>query len=179
MRYLADSAAVGPDLGREALRVTALADDGGLYPRYRQAYLESKSEDQKSNILSSIYFSDPDVIREHLDFSISPAVPAGDAVVGIALYATLLDDQTVLYEWLAENLDAFLAKIPAYYHGLMPQMASGGCNRTTLAQMQDFFGSRGEQYALALSRAKESIENCMNRREREREGLEQFLSQYR
>ena len=179
IRYLADPATVGPDLGREALRVTALADDGGLYSRYRQAYLESKSEDQKSNILSSIYFSDPDVIREHLDFSISPAVPAGDAVVGIALYATLLDDHAVLYEWLAENLDAFLAKIPAYYHGLMPQMASGGCNRTTLAQMQDFFGPRGEQYAVALSRAKESIENCMNRREREREGLEQFLSQYR
>ena len=179
MRYLADPATVGPDLGREALRVTALADDGGLYPRYRQAYLESKSEDQKTSILTSIYFSDPQVIREHLDFSISPSVPAGDAVAGIALYATLLDDHTVLYGWLAENLDAFLAKIPAYYHGLMPQMASGGCNKTTLAQMEDFFGPRGDQYALALSRAKESIENCMNRREREREGLEQFLSQYR
>jgi len=179
LRYLADPSAVGSDLGREALRVTALADDGSLYPRYRQAYLQSKSEDQKSNILASIYFGNPAVIREHLDFAISPAVPAGDAVAGIALYATLLDDHAILYDWLGENLDAFLAKVPSYYHGLLPQLLDDGCNRTTLAQMQEFFGPRGEQYALALKRAKETIENCVSRREREHEGLEQFLSQYR
>ncbi|MDH4108757.1 MAG: M1 family metallopeptidase [Gammaproteobacteria bacterium] len=179
MRYLGDPAGIGSDLGREALRVTSLSDDGGLYPRYRQAYLESKSEDQKSNILTSIYFHDPDVIREHLDFTISPAVPAGDAPAGFALYASLLDDHAVLYEWLGENFDAFLGKIPAYYHGLLPQLASGGCNATTLGQLKAFFGTRGEQYALALGRAAEAIENCMGRREREREGLQQFLAQYR
>jgi len=177
--YFVDSDTVPRGLAREAMRVTALHDDGSRYEQYIDTYLESEDETQKSNILGAIYFDDPDIIRKHLDFSISPAVPAGDAANGIRFFGFVLDDQTILFEWLDENLDAFVTKLPAYYKPSLPQVLDTPCDAANLKLFQDFFGPRDEVYADSLARVVESTENCINQRKRYAPDLQAFLAPYK
>jgi len=176
--YLDSADSVQPGLALEALRVSAMNGDRKLYERYRKAYLESESEGQKSNILSSIYFSDPEIVKRHLDFSISPAVPAGDAATGISLFAYLLEDDSILYEWLAANLDAFEAKIPEYQRNALPQIIGDTCNEKGLSLLQEFFGDRGDKYATSLAKQVETTESCIASKKRQAADFNQFLEQY-
>ena len=176
--YLESADSVPSGIAIEALRITALNDNGSRYEQYQKAYLDSGSEDQKSNILSAIYFDEPAVIRRHLDFSISPAVPAGDAPNGLAFFAYVLDDDSILFEWLDENLDAFEAKVPAYYVPLLPQIVADTCNADGVAMLTAFFGARGEKYAASLAKAVETAESCVSRKTRHASDLDEFLLQY-
>jgi aminopeptidase N len=177
--YLVDPDAVPRGLAREAMRVTAMHDDGSRYEQYIDAYLESEDETQKSNILGAIYFDEPDIVRKHLDFSISPAVPAGDAANGISFFGFVLGDQTILFEWLDENLDAFVAKLPAFYEQSLPEVLDTPCDVANLKLFEDFFGPRDEVYADSLARVVESTENCINQRERYAPDLQKFLAPYK
>ena len=176
--YLANPGNVPRGLAREAMRVTAMNDDGSRYEQYRDAYLNSADEAQKSNILSAMYFDDPDVIKQHLDFSISAAVPAGDAATGIGFFGTVLEDQAILFDWLSENLDAFLAKLPAYYQPILPQVLDTPCDTANLQLLKDFFEARDDVYAESLARVVESAEHCINYRDRYSGDVQEFLAPY-
>ena len=178
-KYFASANSVPPGIAREAMRVTALNDDGSRYDDYQQAYLSSASERQKSSILSAMYFDNPEVVREHLDFSISSAVPAGDATTGINVFGGILEDLTPVYDWLEENLDAFEAKIPAFYHPMLPQIVGDTCSPRGLKLLKSFFDQRQEKYAESLAKAVESAESCIDRRKRHAGDLQQFLQPYR
>jgi alanyl aminopeptidase len=177
-RYLSSPGAVNSDIGREALRITALADDGGRYEDYIETYLGSRSARQKSAILSATYFQDPKIVERHFDFLLSAAVQSGDAIRGIGAYADVLDDHATIYGWLGNNLAALEAKIPQYQRALLPERLIGICTSANLQLMQEFFGNRGEKYAESLSKASESLKTCIGRRERERDALLAFLAQY-
>ena len=176
--YLADSTSVPAGLALEAMRVTAMNDDGSKYEQYREACLESTDETQKSSILSAVYFDNPDVVRQHLDFSISPAVPAGDAAKGIRFFGFVLENQSILFDWLDENLDAFVAKLPAFYQPMLPEVLDTPCDAANLQLFTNFFGPRGDVYAESLERVVESAENCIHRRERYAPDLQKFLEPY-
>jgi len=177
-RYLADHTSVQGDLALEALRVSALNGNAELYARYREAYLKSDSEDQKSTILYAMYFRDPAIVREHLDFAITEAVPAGDAVSALSNFAYVLDDHAPLYAWLEKNLDALQAKIPEFITPLLPLGMQSVCDAHNLALLKEFFGPRGEVYAASLTKAVETIEDCIAKKAREGAGLEAFLAAY-
>ena len=176
--YFDSADSVPSGVALEAMRVTALNSDGSKYDRYQKAYLSATSERQKSNILSAIYFDNPDVVAKHLDFSISPAVPAGDAAKGVYAFGGLLEDPTPVYDWVEENLDAFEAKIPAFYHPLLPQIVGGTCSPIGLKSLREFFDQRDEKYAESLAKAVESAESCIVRRKRHAADLQQFLQPY-
>ena len=177
-QYLDSPTSVSADLGREALRVAALSNDGGLYEQYQQAYLKSSSADFKSNILASIYFDNEEIIREHLDFSMSSAVTAGDALTGLTLFAATIEDHTPLYNWLNDNMDTLLGKIPEFRHAFLPQFMAPTCNQANLDMLKNFFEPLGDAYSASLVKAVETSENCIARKEREREALVQFLQKY-
>jgi alanyl aminopeptidase len=149
-----------------------------LYARYRAAYLKSESEDQKSTILYAMYFRDPAIVGEHLDFAISEAVPAGDAVSALSNFAYVLDDHAPVYAWLEKNLDALQAKVPEYMSPLLPLVMQSACDAHNLSLLKDFYGRRGEVYAASLTKAVETIEDCIGRKAREGAALEAFLAAY-
>ncbi|MBT6625873.1 MAG: M1 family metallopeptidase [Gemmatimonadetes bacterium] len=178
-RYLEAPESVDADLAREALRTTALGDDGRRYAQYKQVYLSSSSADQKTNILTSMYFDDPDIVRQHLDFSISADVPAGDAATGLFRFNYVLHDHAILYDWLASNEEAFLKKIPEVYHGILPRIIGASvCSDSNLELLRTFFADRGELYQASLAKTVEGAQLCMERRARHDTALIEFLAQY-
>ena len=165
-------------LALEAMRILALHDDGGLYDKYITAYKESRSTDQRSNILNAMYFDEPEIVARHLEFSLSDDVQAGDSLTGLLRFAYVLDDHASLYEWLGENLDRVLAKAPAYYKPILPYMLADSCDRENLDLLIDFFGDRGDEYQAALAKATEQQEFCIARRNRHADKIGEFLSRY-
>ena len=176
--YLVSADAVDSNLASTILRVTALNDDGDRYEKYIDAYLESSDGRQKTNIFQALVFKNPDIVRKALDFSISDAVMAGDANYTLATYPSMLDDHTILYEWLEANLGAFEAKIPSLQQQQLPTTMAGICNDENLAMMREFFTDRDEKYTTSLDTQIENAITCIARRERDGPALMEFLAQY-
>jgi len=176
--YLASADAVDSNLAGAVLRVTALNDDGDRYEKYVDAYLASTNARQKTNIYRAMLFTDPAIVRKALDFSMSDAVMATEAAYTLGTYPTILDDHTILYEWLEANLDAFEAKIPSNEHQKMPLMMTGICNDKNLAMLREFFTDRDKKYAVSFDTQVENISTCIARRERDSAALMEFLAQY-
>jgi hypothetical protein len=110
-----------------------------------------------------------------LDFTLTDEVQAGDSLTGLSLYAYVLEDHSLLYEWLDENFVALLAKVPSAYAPLLPQFVASSCRQDNLERLVAFFESRGEQYAPSLAKAKETQESCIARRGRHADAFREFL----
>jgi aminopeptidase N len=174
-QYFDSADSIQSEMALEAMRVTAMNDDGGRYDDYQRIYLDSDIAGQKSNILSAIYFQNPEVVRRHLDFTLTDEVQAGDSLTGLSLYAYVLEDHSLLYEWLDENFDALLAKVPGAYAPMLPQFVASSCRQDNLDRLVAFFESRGEQYAPSLAKARETQESCIARRDRHVDAFREFL----
>ncbi len=111
---------------------------------------------------------------------VTKIIPAllGTALCISAIYPTIFDDHTILYEWLEANLDAFEAKIPSNEHQELPLTMTGVCNEKNLALLRDFFTDRDEKYAVSFDKQVESVITCIARRERDNAALMEFLAQY-
>jgi alanyl aminopeptidase len=176
--YLQSPGAVNGNLAPELLRVTALHDDGKRYEKYVEAYRESTNANQRISILRSIYFKDPAIVTRALDFSMSDEVLAGHAAYALAFYPTILEDHTILYDWLEENVVTYESNIPSVEHGRLPTTMTGVCNEKNLALMREFFADRGEKYAIVFQRQAEAINSCIEARERNGAALMEFLGRY-
>jgi len=176
-RYFEAPATVQSQMAREAMRITALNDDGDLYDKYLQAYLETGSVDQKSNILSAVYFDEPEVVLRHLEFSLSDDVQAGDSLKGLTFFVYVLDDHSLLYEWLDENLERVIAKAPTVYAAFMPQVLGDSCDQHNLDLLTGFFADRGDVYAKSMAKVIEADGACIARRIRHAETFNRFLKQ--
>jgi len=177
-RYFGASADVPSGLATEAMRITALKDDGDRYDKYLQTYLDTDSADQKSNILAAVYFDEPEVVLRHLEFSLSGDVQAGDSLTGLNFFIYVLDDHSLLYEWLDENFERVIAKAPALYQPFMPQVLGGSCDQQNLDLLTDFFADRGDIFATSLAKVVEASEACIARKNRHAQAFSQFLEQY-
>ena len=151
-QYFDSPASVPSGLALEAMRVTALHDGGERYDQYVKAYLGTDSAVQKSNILAAMYFDDPEVVIRQLEFSLSEEVQAGDSLLALSFFTYVLDDHALLYEWLDGNLDRVLAKAPAMYQPVLPQVLGGSCDQHNLDLLMDFFADRGELYATSAAK---------------------------
>jgi len=184
--YLKAPTSISPGIALEALRIAALNDNGDRYDDYLKAYLHAESETQKTTILRAVYFTRPDVVLRHLEFSLSGEVQAGDSLQALANFAYVLDDHALLYEWLDENFDRVVAKAPSVYQPLMPQVlggllrqTGGPCGQHNLDLLTKFFENRGEMYATSLAKVVEAKEQCIARKMRHAESLNQFLDKQR
>jgi len=176
--YFEAPASVPSGMALEAMRITALNDSGGRYEQYQQVYLGSGSADQKSNILAAMYFDSPDVVLRHLEFSLSDDVQAGDSLNGISFFTYVLDDHSMLFEWLGENFERVVAKAPAYYQAFMPQVLGGSCDQGSLDLLTDFFADRGDVYEASLAKTIEADKACIARKNRHSKAFNQFLESY-
>ena len=176
--YLKSPDAIDSNLAVELLRVTAMNDDGKRYESFVKAYLNSSDIGQRTNIVRSMYFKDAAVVRKALDFSISDAVQAGDARSVLGTYPTVLEDHTLLYDWLEENLEAYEQKIPASSIPALPGVMAGICTTKNLALMEAFFADRGDKYKASLARQLESLRTCINTREYNSAAFAEFLARY-
>jgi len=176
-KYLADSDSVSSGLGEAALEIKARFGGPKEYEAYRKAYLGASSETMKSAVLGSMYFSDPEVISENLDWFMTEAVPAGDAIYGIYLASDVLEDNTQVFQWLEKNLDALVAKSPPVRRPYFPALTAA-CDQQAMQRLVAFYEPRDEVYKPYLAKSVESIENCLARKQREGAALEQFLERY-
>ena len=177
-KYLADSKSVPSDLGKAALGIKAQFGGRPEYDAFRKAYKNASEVSLKTNVLSSIRFTDPEIIKDHLDWSLSDEVPAGEASWGLYMASYVLDDYGILFEWLDENLDALVRKLPPVRVPALPRATASRCNQGNLEGLVAFYEPRDDIYKPYLAKSVESMENCIARKQREGAALEQFLERY-
>jgi alanyl aminopeptidase len=174
-RFLATPDSVEVDLAKEALRVSALHDDGSLYDDYIRVYRQAGTADRKSTILQSIYFRNPEIVERHLDFLLTDAVSGRDALTSLSFSSSVLDDKAQVYAWLERNLGKLMVKVPFYAHNYLPQALGGGCDATSLARLERFFAERAE-FANGLERARLTSKACIRRKQKHVADLKNYLA---
>lgn len=174
-RFLAKPDSVETDLAKEALRVSALNDDGSLYDDYIRVYREAGTADRKSAILQSIYFQNPKILERHLGFLLTDAVSGRDALTSISYSSSVLEDKQQLYDWLDQNLGKLMARLPAYAYSYLPQALGGGCDSNSLEQLERFFAER-ERFADGLEKVRLGSKACIRRKQKHLADLKSYLA---
>ena len=68
-----------------------------------------------------------------------------------------------------------MARVPAYAYSYLPQALGGGCDPTSLEQLERFFAER-EGFADSVERARLSAKACMRRKQKHFPELKKYLS---
>ena len=112
-----------------------------------------------------------------------PCLTALSALLVIGLVAPAVAQQNpnvrpADIEWLEENVDAYLEKVPSSSGPGLPTTLVGRCNENNLALMEAFFDGRDDMFKLSLDRQVENLRACIDNLNHSRSGLMEFLAQY-
>ena len=177
--YLKGDAEIDDNLGREAIRIAAMLDEGDLAKTYYQTYLATDDATLKSNIMAGLYFSEKEAVTYSLEQTFNDKIPAGDKSNALTGAFYIHKDQGVLYDWLSDNFDEYVKAIPENYRGYLPFMMSPGCQPQNVERLAAFFKGKGDIYQAALTKSLEGENNCLTLKQREQKSFNDFLAAYR
>lgn len=180
-KYLAEDKTVDDNLGREALRITAMLDtgagDSALVKQYFDTYLRTNNASLKSNIMGAMYFTDQKSIEYVLNQMLNKEIPAGDKAGPLSGTFYINKDQSFHYKWFEENFDELVKSIPQIYHGYLPFILAPGCQAENIERLRKLFKNKGDVYSASLDKALEAESNCLALTQREAASFERFLSE--
>lgn len=177
--YLKGKSDIDDNLGREALRIAAMLDDGDLVKLYYQTYVDTDSATLKSNIMAALYFTGKAAINYSLAQSLSDDIPAGDKTAPLTGAFYINKNQDILYDWLKDNFDDFVGAVPQSVQSYMPYMMSPNCQQQNVEKLAEFFRGKDEIYQAALAKSQEIENNCLALKQREQKAFNAFLAGYR
>ena len=176
--YLAGDNSIDDNLGREALRIAAMLDNDNLVKLYYKTYLNTDNATLKSNIMSSLYFTQKDAIDYSLTEIFNEGIPAGDKIRPLVGAFYINKNQDMIYQWLDKNFERYVAAIPQIYQSSMPYMMSPGCQEENVKKFTEFYKNKGEIYQAAIEKSLEVENNCMALKQREEIAFNTFLGKY-
>ena len=179
LQYLKQKGDIDSNLAVEALRVTAIHGDESVAREYLDSYQSSNDANFKTTLLRAMYFTDPLSIERTLDFALTDSVNAGDSLQPMINLFYINREHTQLYDWLNENFDAVIEKIPDNRRPFLPQITGGYCSAETLEQTIAFYSDRDESFKISLAKAEEDSRNCLGLKNRQKEALQSFFAAYR
>ena len=125
-------------------------------------------------------FRDPELVRAAMQLILS-----GEFEVHQALFSLLghLPNQNrdVAYDFVKQNWDALIAKLPSDYGALMPFVAAGYCDAQHRADANAFFNGRSTKFAGGprnLAQSLERIDLCIASRNTNEPSVAAFLGKY-
>ncbi|WP_019026881.1 M1 family metallopeptidase [Colwellia piezophila] len=177
-KYLKGDESIDDNLGREALRIAAMLDNGDLVKTYFDTYLASSDASLKSNIMSSMYFTKEKSVQYLLEQILNEDIPAGDKASPLSGTFYINKDQSHIYQWLDKNFDQMVKALPQIYQGYLPFIMSPSCQADNVEKMKSFYHAKGEVYQASLSKSLEAENNCLVMKKREAQSFSQFLARY-
>jgi alanyl aminopeptidase len=177
-KYLAGDKTIDDSLGREALRIAAMLDKGQLVQTYFKTYLATSNATLKSNIMTSMYFTDEKSVSYVLEQTLSNDVSVGDKASSLNGLFYINKDQHYIYQWLTPKFSEVVNALPQTYKGYMPFIMSPGCQQANIMRFSEFFEAKGADYNASFVKALEEENNCLALKRREAKSFSEFLSPY-
>ena len=177
-KYLQNDGSIDDNLGKEALRIAAMKDKGELVKAYFDTYFSTSNATLKSNIMSSMYFTEEKSVNYLLEQLLNKDIPAGDKANPLSGTFYINKDQSNIYLWLDKNFDRVVKSLPQIYQGYLPLIMAPNCQADNLQKLKSFYASKEDVYQASLNKSVEAENNCLAMKKREAHSFSQFLSKY-
>ena len=116
-----------------------------------------------------------------LDLALTDQITPANTMYMVVSVARNLDDHSLLYQWLDNNAEALLKKMPDYHVARMPEFVSSSCSETNLAMANAFYSKIQDKYE-GMSRGVEIMQDeskqCIRLKTAFQSDFDKFLADY-
>jgi len=180
--WLNDHKAVAPDMVGVVLSTAARHGDHELFDRMRAAAKQEKEENFRGTLLFSLgLFQDPAIIKTALPIVLTDEFDNRESLgllFGVSQSAKTRD---LAYDFVKQNWDALIAKLPTDVGAYLPYVAGGYCDTGHHQDAEAFFKARSTKYTggpRILTQMLEGIDLCVAYQKAQEPSVTEFLQQY-
>ncbi len=164
----------------QALALSAIRGDAALFAEYKKRFEAATVPTDRAPLLGALgNFRDPKLREEALAYTLAgPLRPNEIFDIPQSMGSTIGQEKQV-FEWVTQNYDAIMKKLPPVYAVYLPYMGSS-CEKDQLEKTRVFY-SAPEHTAPGmepeLARVLEAGNDCIGLRSREGKAVESYLTQ--
>ena len=177
-QYMKNPTSVDPSLAGAALRLAAIRGDRALFDEYRRRAESPRTPDDRSRYLSACgFFREPELMKEALGMVTSGGVRANEMFGIITGLGDTASGRDMRYEYVVDNYDAIVGRLPGEMKAFMPMFA-GGCEAGRLEQARAFFSDPSRKDPAidrSVGRVADQVSDCVNLRNREGKSVAGYL----
>jgi alanyl aminopeptidase len=142
-RWLADHAAVAPDVIDAVLRVAAQHGDQQLFNQFHAAVAKQKDRRDRRHLLGALgAFRDPQLARQALAIVLGDEVDARESLRIVFELAAQHETRQLAYDFVKAKWDPLVKRLPPETAVHLANVGSGFCDEAHRRDMDQFFRER-------------------------------------
>lgn len=186
-RWLQDHQTMDPDLLSAILHIAAMYGDRALFDRFYAEAKKTSDRTERARLLSAMgSFRDADILKAALSIALTEEFDSLESVApvlgarGNPTFSVTRDPKTraLVYEFVKQNFDALVAKLPRDSGANLARVASGFCDEEHRADVEAFFKDRATKFVggpRILAQTLEQIRLCSAFRRAQQTSVAAFL----
>jgi len=183
LAWLDDHKAVAPDMLGVVLTTAARHGDRELYDRMRAAAKKETQEHFRGTLLFSLgLFPDPEIIKTALPIVLSDEFDSRESLSILFGPAQRRETRDLAYDFVKQNWDRLIAKLPTDTGAYLPFVAGGYCDTAHRQDVQNYFSGRSTNYTggpRILTQMLENIDLCVAYKSAQEASVAEFLQTYK
>jgi alanyl aminopeptidase len=180
--WLDDHKAVAPDMVGVVLSTAARHGDRQLFDRMRVAAKQEKEENFRGTLIFCLgLFRDPAIIRTALPIVLTEEFDHRQSIEIVFGVSGSAKTRDLAYDFVKQNWDALVAKLPTDAGAFLPYVAAGYCDAEHRLEVEAFFKDRSTKYTggpRILTQVLEGIDLCEAYKKAQEPSVTEFLQQY-
>jgi alanyl aminopeptidase len=183
LAWLDDHKAVDPDMLGVVVTTAARHGDRELFDRMRAAAKNEKQENFRRTLIFSLgMFQDPEIIKAALPIVLSDEFDIRESANMVFGPAQWRQTRDFAYDFVKQNWDALIAKLPTDSGSYLPYVAGAYCDAAHRQDVQSFFTGRSTKYTggpRILTQVLEGIDLCIAYKNAQEPSVAEFLKTYK
>jgi alanyl aminopeptidase len=183
LAWLDDHKAVDPDMLGVVLATAARHGDRDLFDRMRVAAKKETDENFRGTLLFSLgSFQDPEILKVALPIVLSDEFDTRESLDILFAPAQRRQTRDFAYDFVKQNWDLLIAKLPTDSGASLPYVAGGYCDAEHRQDVQNFFSGRSTKYTggpRILTQVLEGIDLCVAYKNAQEASVAEFLKTYK
>jgi alanyl aminopeptidase len=182
MAWLADRMAVDPDMVGVVLRTAAQEGDRALFEAFRAEAKKEKDERPREELLGAMgSFRDPEIVKVAMPIVLTDEFDNRESIDLLFGPSQWPKTRDMAYDFVKQNFDALVAKLPTDTGAFFPFIAGGYCDNEHRADVEAFFKGRSTKYTGGprnLDQVLEGISLCVAHKNAQQASVVEFLEKY-
>lgn len=180
-QWLDDHRAIDPDMLGVILRTAARHGDQALFDRLHAQAKKETGEDLQGTVLFALgSFTDPAIVKRALPIVLTDEFDPRQSL-RIMFGAASPETRDLAYDFVKQNWDALIAKLPSDSGAFLPFVGGDYCDTEHRADIEAFFKDRSTKYSGGprnLQQVLEGVDLCIANKKANEASVAEFLRKY-
>jgi cytosol alanyl aminopeptidase len=182
LAWFDDHKAIGPEMVGTVLVAAAHHGDRDLFDRMRGAANQEKNEQIQGTLLFAMgLFEDPKIAGIAMPIVLTDEFDSRQSLNILWGVSQSAKTRNLAYDFLKQNWDALMAKLPTDSGAFLPFIAGGYCDEQHRQDAKNFFEGRSTKYTggpRTLAQVLEGIDLCVAYKKAQEPSVTGFLEKY-